>query len=1223
MLDLKQIRPMQGMETPLTVRMELRQNLARWLTHWRHTGQSPRQEGDIDGDALLRLCLHYRVEYPGAVQALGPEWDAALDSSLGEPTFPQLNASGWVFFDGIRWLMLRPPLGLARYVSYPSERLKIFLLGLVQARLVHKGSAPPADIQALLERAKAHLLNEQGRPSEDTHWAAKRLWERLLSPTSTDTGTPSKLHAARANFLPTAAQEESTAKPPALTTHASDLVFQEWCDWCTVLNISGIWDPSWGDAQRFECREAAYRVLAKQNIWDNWELDAPRYLTVIDDAFKIPAEHRRFSNNLPAMPTTLVAKLDWLKNRSVEAVYMERLETHSTSFAFNVLLSELRETDISSSVLDSSARLMQFVCEHPMALESLLLTMQATPKLLADLLIQPKTVCIAARLIFEWQQPPGIDRWRCEERDAQTKFFAEQDALSMLAHHISQDAVSLEEVAALITWCYSSGLAIARSNSERMCSIGKQVLTIVSERPAEVQTALLQRLVEQAPRNLHVKFALFRAVLEGLDLLQSAAPETAAPIVSLYSTFARELQLDRTDVASLSPDLAACLIRLALNGSAEACTEILMPFDIRAWLDAAASEEREFTRTAIAHTLRQHVRLIARAVAGWSDNPIPSELSDALQTLVSRTSIEHAERDRIGALTDRFTAMRFLGREQGSPAEDITAAWSRLDETNRQALLRSLEETDDPVLLANLCRHLPTAAKAGIQSRLARLTPDNAAMAWTWTELENRVSALMSAEEYGLARQYLDRDKDMEVERAPAAYRLARFELELQLLIKEQDWTNLDAITVPATWNEIERKQGTEKLEFYQATSQLLRPDGRVTAASAKLQRLASRSGAPSAYIENAFAAAIRELLGESAEPLVGEPKQRGLQLLAKIQSVFETWTPSEQSSNTSTLVNRALLLTALSRPGDAFESLAVARVRHRSPGLELSAALSKRAMGYSTEALAILDAAIVEFGEDEQLVATRADIQAGLSPSTIASTSLAVEAGRSAREAILGLKLMLPIQVGDVLGPPGGSLRGYLLREVSRAVASLQHMAPVLRHRTASLNDAKYEDDLNTMVRELLNASFSIPGWHAADQSLGGSTVNGNPGRRDAVICAAGQEVSIYEALVVSGLNSTTIKAHFDKLITYGTVDMYFHVTYSYAPDIAVLLQYLRKMAECDPPAGLVFKDCVEVSPPNYETSGYVVTYALGHRDVAIAFLVADLRQPATCAAATPIGIA
>lgn len=1217
MLDLKRIRPMHGMETPLTVRMELRQNLARWLTHWRQTGQPPRQEGDIDGDTLLRICLHYRVEYPGAVKAFGHEWDAALDSAPGEPTFPQLNASGWVFFDGIRWLMLRPPLGLARYVSYPSERMKILLLGLAQARLAQKGSAPPADIQTLLEQTQAQLLNEQGLPSEDAHWTARRLWERLLPFVSADTGTPIGQHAERADVVPPATQDESNAKPPALSTHATDLVFQEWCDWCTVLNISGIWDPSWGEAQRFECREAAYRVLAKQNIWDNWELDAPRYLTVIDDAFKIPAEHRRFANRLPAMPTTLVAKLDWLKDRSVEAVYMERLETHSTSFAFNVLLSELRETDISSSVLDSSARLMQFVCEHPMALNSLLLTVQATPKLLADLLIQPKTVCIAARLIFEWQQPPGVDRWRCEERDAQTKLFAEQDALAMLAHHISQDAVRLEEVAALITWCYSSGLAIARSNSERMCGIGRQVLTIVSERTAEMQTALLRHLVEQAPRNLHVKFALFRAVLEGLDLLRSATPETAAPIVSMYSNFARELQLDRTDVASLSPDLAALLIRLALNGSAEACTEILMPFDIRAWLEAATSEERDFTRTAIAHTLRQHVRLIARAVAGWPDSPVPSELSDALQALVSRTSIEHAERDRIGALTDRFTAMRFSRREQGSPEEDIAAAWIRLDETNRQALLRSLEETDDPVLLANLCRHLPPAAKAGIQSRLARLTPDNAAMAWTWTELENRVSALISAGEYVLARQYLDSDKAMEVERAPAAYRLARFELELQLLIKEQNWTKLDEVTVPATWNEIERKQVTEKLDFYQATSQLLRPGGQVTVASAKLQRLASRSGAPSAYIENAFAAAVKELLGESSEPLVGEPKQRGLQLLAKIQSVFETWTPSEQSSNTSTLVNRAWLLTALSRPGDAFESLAVARVRHRSPGLELSAALSKRAMGYLTEALAILDTAIDEFGEDERLVATRTDIRAGLPPSAVASTSLAIEVGRSAREAILGLKLMLPTQVGDVLGPPGDSLRGYLLREVSRAVASLQHMATVLRHRKTPLNDAKYEDDLNTMVRELLNASLSIPGWHAADQSQGGATANGNPGKRDAVICAAGQEVSIYEALVVSSLNRTVIKAHFDKLIRYGTVDMYFHVTYSYVPDITVLLQYLRKMAECELPAGLVFKDCIEVGPPNCETSGYVATYALGHRDVAIAFLVADLRQPATRAAA------
>jgi len=71
--------------------------------------------------------------------------------------------------------------------------------------------------------------------------------------------------------------------------------------------------------------------------------------------------------------------------------------------------------------------------------------------------------------------------------------------------------------------------------------------------------------------------------------------------------------------------------------------------------------------------------------------------------------------------------------------------------------------------------------------------------------------------------------------------------------------------------------------------------------------------------------------------------------------------------------------------------------------------------------------------------------------------------------------------------------------------------------------------------VREVLGARLAVAKWDVADQSLGGATENGNPGKRDAVIRASGQEISIYEALVCSGLDRTNIKKHFDKLLSYG----------------------------------------------------------------------------------------
>jgi hypothetical protein len=141
------------------------------------------------------------------------------------------------------------------------------------------------------------------------------------------------------------------------------------------------------------------------------------------------------------------------------------------------------------------------------------------------------------------------------------------------------------------------------------------------------------------------------------------------------------------------------------------------------------------------------------------------------------------------------------------------------------------------------------------------------------------------------------------------------------------------------------------------------------------------------------------------------------------------------------------------------------------------------------------------------------------------------------------------------------------------------------------------------------------------ADQSLGGSTGSGNPGERDAVIRVAGQELSIYEALVCSGLDRIYTKKHFDKLLSYGVCDLYFHVTYSYAKKLKPLLDYIRHMLEHEVPPGLSYLGCEILEPPDYETNGYIATYNADHREVAVVFLIADLKvqRPSVTDAADP----
>ncbi|MDQ0074506.1 hypothetical protein J2W34_006330 [Variovorax boronicumulans] len=249
-------------------------------------------------------------------------------------------------------------------------------------------------------------------------------------------------------------------------------------------------------------------------------------------------------------------------------------------------------------------------------------------------------------------------------------------------------------------------------------------------------------------------------------------------------------------------------------------------------------------------------------------------------------------------------------------------------------------------------------------------------------------------------------------------------------------------------------------------------------------------------------------------------------------------------------------------------KSVAARRQETRSSELELIAVLAKSEMGLRDEAMAILDAAITEFSSDDRLIALKNDMQAGDATPSIASISIAVDPIASIRAALQQLTELQPSQVGEVLGPPGRGVRGYLVRQVPRAVAALQPMAAMLRDRKIPEDEARLEDDLNTAVRELLGASLAVAKWDVVDQSLGGATSNGNPGERDTVIRVCGHEISIYEALVCFGLDRTNIKEHFEKLLSYGICDIYFHVIYSYAKKVKPLsiMSTRRSRHELDP---------------------------------------------------------
>lgn len=1217
MAGFEEVRPLEGMWAPLKVRLELRQMFERWLSRSSHPRPALGPDEMVDELSLLDLCQHYRLEYPGGAEDVAKIWDESEDRIAdGGLTFDELARLGWVFFDGGRWIVQSTPLGTFSHITYPSPSTKTFLTGLSKVRLVAKTDTPPPDAQALAGRILVEHWLDRRIPTRNPDWLAGRLWERLCP--RPQLRAPD--NSGNATQAATLVVDETSGSSALLEADAGavDRAFLEWSAWCDVLGGVGSWNIGWGSIEMRYCREAAHRALDRQALWGAWDNDAARYADVLEKTFAIPQDELRHGRTArKAPPQTLVSRTDWLKWPAVEHLMMERLGASTVGFAFGLLCSELEKTCIGPSITDAAVRVISFAADHPMALQQFLFRVDAVPALLVDMLMHQRAACLAAKLAIEWRPESRRDSDRNVSREAQTKAFVVQDALSLLAYHLDEGTLDLEECASLVTWCYDGDAGGRWAIADSRRTVGRQLLGMVGREKEELRSAVLQHLVDQAAHEDNVPRARFAGVLDGLDCLSNAPGADAFPIVAMYSKFARDLHLEWTDAFTLSAELAARLVATAFAQAASDRDALLVPFDSAKLLRETSDDETPSLRSSIARTLRGHVRLLARAVAGWPDGAVPTELCDALLTLISRSVIEHAEKGRVGALTDRYSP--FLAREEGSPAQDLTAAWRRLDSSNKEAMLQALAQSDDPVLLAELCQKLPAAAKPDIQARLRQLKPGEASTLWTWPELQHRIESLLVAGEYGLAREHLD-EAEQNLDRAPSQFRLGLFGIGLRLLLKEKNWTALDVAVVPSTLDVPTTRQAQDQLDFYRATSQLLRPNGNLAGARVVLQRLAARPGAASAYKENIFAVAIQQLLGPTLHPLTGANKVTGEGLLAEINAAVAV---DEKLARSNLLANRALLMLALQRPEDALKSVAARRQETRSPDLELIAVLAKSEMGLRGEAMAILDVAITEFGTDDRLIALKNDLQAGDATPSVASASVVVDSISSIRAALQQLTELPPSQVGDVLGPPGRGVRGYLVRQVTRAVAALQHMAAMLRDRKNPEDEARLENDLNTAVREVLSASLAVAKWDVADQSLGGTTANGNPGERDAVIRVSGQEISIYEALVCSRLDRPNIKKHFDKLLSYGVCDIYFHVTYSYAKELKPLLEYVEQMLEHEVPPGLTYLGCEFLGPPDYETSGYIATYRVDHREVAVVFLIVDLkvsRPPVAEAAASTI---
>jgi hypothetical protein len=115
--EVEEVHPHEGTRAPLKVRFELRQTFERWLPRSRHPRPILGPDETVDEISLLGLCQHYRLEYPGGAEDVAKLWDESEQRIAdGGPTFDDPARRGWVFFDGGRCIMQRPPPGTFSHI---------------------------------------------------------------------------------------------------------------------------------------------------------------------------------------------------------------------------------------------------------------------------------------------------------------------------------------------------------------------------------------------------------------------------------------------------------------------------------------------------------------------------------------------------------------------------------------------------------------------------------------------------------------------------------------------------------------------------------------------------------------------------------------------------------------------------------------------------------------------------------------------------------------------------------------------------------------------------------------------------------------------------------------------------------------------------------------------------------------------------------------------------
>jgi hypothetical protein len=1157
----------------------LRDRFARFLPSPPQVFETRPEVPTLADETMLRLLLRLEVHHANTINTARVSYEATYSPENGEPSWNELVTAGWVrnvcgrfytSFDLSRAVPAEQMPALAKLLKDRYlQTYKFNKRGLKNAVLVSTGEAIARGEQ------DPHRLSCQS-----PEWVAARLWDRSLS--------------GRDDLL-------------------GDV--QRWLDRWKLLGAPSVIPAQvWGQSEADSFRGAVIDVLQVDSVESGWEQMRSRLVREVKLRHQQSvADAERY---VPPVPATLVDRLLWLEHPNLYNSVHEGLQARRSPFgAFAILLSDVEAQNRASAPHKITEQLFKLVMEDPEALFLLTLIVRNKPSLIADMVLFPPMAPLACLIIARWGSPGGAwDREIAVQDDTASKTAAFADAVGVMGHFLQAGRLDAQEAAGLLQWLHANAPAgFIEDNTGR-----EPLLQILQDELATQSATTLRAMIAQYFPNAGLGTAEFAAALDVIEFGKLARDIDPAPVVDAYfqSIAAGHYPLSAHRIGIGS---AASLYELAKRSSAITGEQFLRPFDVSSWLvDAKRSETNPYTiADGLVRSIRAHIRILCRVVVSCSET-VPDALVDALIEIVRvgiTTQVEtaaQAEAIPLGTFSPRHEKPGFGELLDRPIPADLGAALSTLDDYNQDQLLRELLTTDEPILLAGLLSYAPYALHKRIAERLDELGPSRAGTVYSLIETQTRIDALLSAGALDAAARFLDEERGLKTLGSVPGREIARLTATLRLQLMRGDWLGIERTAVPEGLPRHEEASVKDTITFYKALSALQKPGGDIRWAESVFSRLQSKRPDIGAYAENLFAIRVASLLqGNAFRLLRGDDALRGRHVLGDAEVMIRRAQPAGTANIELLSCNKALLLLAMGNPERAIRELWPFRHGRQREKSAAYMAVAQARLGHVAEGLSILRTAELALGPSELLKATREHIENGKAYAIAAPILSSADRMDNARLAFHDLVQMEPGHQAMVLRGDINPFETLLVDDVRSAAASVMSLVPMMK--VISLSDR--EDDLNALVGHLLSARSAFLGWSWKDQSKGGYTAQGNPGERDLTLDHKGVEQSVIEALVCKlpmthAFARDDLKSHFQKLFAYTSCSLLFLIAYADVADPASVLDCLKGIAAREQPPRFNYITSTELPVVDSKPPGFIARYKGGFGDMAVAFLVVDIRK-------------